>query len=169
MLPIYIYMLTYILPTFLLITLATYVILHNNRAVENRLIFVLLMMFCVTLVGEFLRHVSPFSYNPRIAVYVVGFSTSIAMAIVFHLQFILLKQHCPITIHPLVPFLGYLFISLHAIITLFFVIFINQESGPIAKICSIIYGYMALSVLHPSLHFSPAVSKRVILKKGVAR
>lgn len=121
MLPIYIYMLTYILPTFLLITLATYVILHNNRAVENRLIFVLLMMFCVTLVGEFLRHVSPFSYNPRIAVYVVGFSTSIAMAIVFHLQFILLKQHCPITIHPLVPFLGYLFISLHAIITLFFV------------------------------------------------
>lgn len=55
MLPIYIYMLTYILPTFLLITLATYVILHNNRAVENRLIFVLLMMFCVTLVGEFLR------------------------------------------------------------------------------------------------------------------
>lgn len=118
--PIYIYMLTYILPAFLLITLATYVILHNNRAVENRLIFVLLMVFCVTLGGEFLRHVSPFSYNPPIAVYVVGFSTSISMAIVFHLQFILIKQHCPLTIHPFVPFLGYLFVPLHAIITLFF-------------------------------------------------
>ena len=57
--PIYIYAHVYF-TSFFTYYLATYVILHNNRAVENRLIFVLLIVFCVTLGGDFYVCVSIF-------------------------------------------------------------------------------------------------------------
>ena len=119
--PIFIYMLTYIIPVFVLIALATYVMMHNNRAIENRLIFLILIAFIITLCGEFARHVSPFSYNPFLSAYVVGFSSTMAMAIVFHLEIILVRKHCNVKGHPLLPYFGYVIVALHAVgVTSFF-------------------------------------------------
>ena len=104
--PIFIYMLTYIVPVFVLIALATYVMMHNNRAIENRLIVLTLIAFIITLCGEFARHVSPFSYNPFLSAYVVGFGSTIAMAIIIHLEIILIKKHCNVKGPPFLPYLG---------------------------------------------------------------
>lgn len=117
--PIYIYLVTYIVPVFVIISLATYVIIRNNRALENRLIFLLLMFFCISLIGEFLRHVSPISYNPFITVYIVGLNVTISMALIIHLEFVLLKNHCNLKTHPFLPFIGYSIIPIHVILTTF--------------------------------------------------
>lgn len=118
--PIFIYMLTYIIPVFVLIALATYVMMHNNRAIENRLIFLTLIAFIITLCGEFARHVSPFSYNPFLTSYVVGVGSMFAMAIILHLEFILIEKHCNVKIHPFIPYLGYFIVPLHALMATFF-------------------------------------------------
>lgn len=114
--PIYMYVIFYIVPIFLLIALSTYVLVHNSRAIENRLIFISLISFCFTLFGEFARHILPFKWNPFISMYVVGFSTMAAMATIFCLVSTIVRKHCHHQMPFFIPFLGYSIIPFHFLI-----------------------------------------------------
>lgn len=111
--PIYIYFIVYIVPIFLLIALATYVITHNSRALENRLIFSILLMFSITLLGEFSRHIVPFEWNPVISMYIVGLSTMIAMATILYLVYTLVQKYCALPKSFVFPMLIYSIVPLH--------------------------------------------------------
>lgn len=111
--PIYLYFIIYLIPIFLLIALATYVLVHNSKALENRLIFVGLILFCFTLFGEFARHVLPFEWNPFITMYGVGFSTMTAMATILYLVCIIVQKHCAIKQSIVTPLIIYSIVPLH--------------------------------------------------------
>lgn len=117
--PIQIYLILYIFPIFLLIALSTFIITHNKKAIENRLIFISLISFCITLLGEFSRHTLPLEYNPFLTMYIIGFSTMLSMATIFYLVCVIVDKHCKITLPKKVPLVIYCIIPLHAIMIFF--------------------------------------------------
>lgn len=116
--PIHVYLIVYIFPLLLLISLSTYVIVHNRKAIENRLIFISLLAFCITLLGEFARHTFPLAYNPFITMYVVGFSTMISMTTLLYLVYVIVQKHCKLPNLQFIPFIIYSVVPLHAFMVL---------------------------------------------------
>lgn len=119
--PIYIYFIIYIVPIFLLIALSTYVLVHNSRAIENRLISLSLLLFSFTLFGEFARHTLPFEWNPFITIYLVGFSTMTSMATILYLISITVRQHCGLKPSSVTSILIFSIVPIHFLIISFVV------------------------------------------------
>jgi len=149
------YVFVYIIPSFALLSMASIIVSKNYKRIENRLVAILVSLYSILFIFEFVRHLLPISYSPIIVHLVILNIGILIHAVAFHFYIHLTKLHNRIKI-PFYPLIFYI----PVIVIVTFKILNKNYSGNMSFIQS---GIWYAPIKGPYFYLMVAVSSLLLL------